>query len=124
MREETWELLKKYGVAYANVDEPLLPPEVHLTADFAYFRWHGRGKKPWFNYRYEKQELEPWVPKLEDTSKKVKKIFGYFNNHFHGYAPENALQLIERLGLLTEKHKRAVMKFSEKQIGLTDFFKG
>lgn len=26
MRDETWELLRKYGVAYANVDEPLLPP--------------------------------------------------------------------------------------------------
>jgi uncharacterized protein YecE (DUF72 family) len=124
MREETWELLKKYGVTYANVDEPLLPPEVHLTADFSYFRWHGKGKKPWFDYKYDKKELEPWVPKLEDTSKKVKKIFGYFNNHFHGYAPENALQLIERLGLLTEKQKRAMEKYSEKQIGLTDFFKG
>jgi hypothetical protein len=33
----TFELLKKYGVAYTNVDEPLLPPEVHLTADFTRF---------------------------------------------------------------------------------------
>jgi uncharacterized protein YecE (DUF72 family) len=64
----TWELLKKYGIAYANMDEPLLPPEVHLTADFAYFRWHGKGKRPWFDYRYEKEELEPWVPKIEDAS--------------------------------------------------------
>ncbi len=124
LREETWELLKKYGVAYANVDEPLLPPEVHLTADFSYIRWHGKGKKPWFDYKYDKKELEPWVLKLEDTSRKVKKIFGYFNNHFHGYAPENALQLIERIGLLTDKQKKALEKFSEKQIGLTDFFKG
>jgi len=38
MREETWRLLEKHDVAYCIVDEPLLPPEVHLTADFAYFR--------------------------------------------------------------------------------------
>ena len=122
MRDETWELLKKYGVAYTNVDEPLLPPEVHLTADFAYFRWHGRGKRPWFDYKYNKEELEPWIPKIDETSKKVKKVLGYFNNHFHGYAPENCLQLIERLGLLKEKQKRAKDKISEKQFGLTDFF--
>lgn len=35
MRDETWKLLEKYNVAYVNVDEPLLPPEVHLTADFS-----------------------------------------------------------------------------------------
>jgi uncharacterized protein YecE (DUF72 family) len=123
MRNETWELLNKYGVAYANVDEPLLPPEVHLTADFAYFRWHGKGKRPWFDYKYDKKELEPWVPKLEDASKKVKKILGYFNNHFHGYAPENCLNLIERLGLLTEKQRKAKDRISEKQVGLTGFLK-
>jgi len=123
MRDETWELLKKYGVAYANVDEPLLPPEVHLTADFAYFRWHGRGKRPWFDYKYTKEELAPWVPKLEQAATKVKKVFGYFNNHFHGYLPENCLHLIERLGLLTERQRKAREKISERQVGLTDFFR-
>ena len=33
MRNETWDLLKKYEVAYTIVDEPLLPSEVHLTAN-------------------------------------------------------------------------------------------
>jgi uncharacterized protein YecE (DUF72 family) len=59
MRDETWELLKKYGVAYANLDEPLLPPDVHVTADFAYFRWHRKRERPRFDHRYEKEELEP-----------------------------------------------------------------
>ena len=122
LRDQTWQLLKKYKVAYVNVDEPLLPPEVHLTSDFAYFRWHGRGKKPWFDYEYSKEELEPWVAKLEDASTKTKKVFGYFNNHFHGYAPENCLQLLERLGLLTERQKKAKKKARAKQSGITDFF--
>ena len=122
MRDETWSLLEKYKVAYVIVDEPLLPPEVHLTANFAYFRWHGRGESPWFDYRYSKDELEPWVPKVEKAAGKVKKVVGYFNNHFHGYAPENCLYLIERLGLLSNEQKKAKAKTSVKQSQLGSFF--
>lgn len=108
MRSETWDLLKKHRVAYTIVDEPLLPPEIHVTSKIAYFRWHGHGENPWFNYRYSKEELEPWIPKVKDTAKKVKKVYGYFNNHFHGYAPENCLQVLEMLGLLEEKQQEAM----------------
>jgi uncharacterized protein YecE (DUF72 family) len=122
MRDETWSLLEKYKVAYVIVDEPLLPPEVQLTADFAYFRWHGRGERPWFDYRYSKDELEPWIPKVEESARKVKKVVGYFNNHFHGYAPENCLYLIEKLGLLSEEQKKAKAKAASKQSQLGFFF--
>ncbi len=106
MNPEAWKLLEKHGAAYVNVDEPLLPPEVHLTSDFTYFRWHGRGEKPWFDYRYSKDELDEWVPKVRESASKVKKVYGYFNNHFHGYAPENCLQLLEKLGLLTADQRQ------------------
>jgi len=122
MRDETWRLLEKYHVAYTNVDEPLLPPEVHLTTDFAYFRWHGRGSKPWFDYRYKDEELDQWVPKVKNAAEKVKKVYGYFNNHFHGYAPENCMKLLEKLGLLTDQQLKARRKISQKQVGLTDYF--
>jgi uncharacterized protein YecE (DUF72 family) len=102
MREETWSLLEKYKVAYANVDEPLLPPELHATTDFTYIRWHGRGREIWFDYSYKREELEPWIPKLKEVSKQVKTVYGYFNNHYHGYAVENCLQVMEMLGLLNE----------------------
>jgi uncharacterized protein YecE (DUF72 family) len=51
------DLVKKYDVACTILDEPLLPPEVHLTIDFAYFRWHGKGENIWFDYRYSKEEI-------------------------------------------------------------------
>ena len=121
LREETWALLEKYGVAYVNVDEPLLPPEAHVTADFAYFRWHGRGKQPWFDYRYSEQELDEWVPKVEETARKVKKVYGYFNNHYHGYAPENCLYLLERLGLMSDEQKQAQAKTLSQQSRLSQF---
>lgn len=122
MKDETWALLKKYDVAYTIVDEPLLPPEVYLTANFAYFRWHGRGENVWFDYRYSTEELDRWVPKVQKTSKRVKKVYGFFNNHYHGYAPENCLYLLERLGLLSETQKQAQNKSRIKQAQLGAFF--
>ncbi len=107
MKNETWRLLKKYGVAYTIVDEPLLPPEVHVTSSFAYFRWHGHGTRPWFNYRYNMEELKPWIPKVRKIAGGVKKVYGYFNNHFHGYAVENCLQVLEMLGVLTPEQAKA-----------------
>jgi uncharacterized protein YecE (DUF72 family) len=107
IREETWKLLEKYRVAYTIVDEPLLPPEVHITSNIAYFRWHGQGTRPWYNYRYGPEELEPWTPKVKEAAEKVEKVYGYFNNHYHGYAVENCLQVLEMLGVLTSEQKEA-----------------
>jgi uncharacterized protein YecE (DUF72 family) len=107
MRDETWTLLRKYNVAYTIVDEPLLPPEIHLTSDIAYFRWHGRGTRPWYNYQYSSQQLEPWMPKVKEAEAKVKKVYGYFNNHYHGYAVENCLQVLEMLGIITPQQTEA-----------------
>jgi uncharacterized protein YecE (DUF72 family) len=122
LHEETWKLLSKYNVAYTVVDEPLLPPNIQITTDFAYFRWHGRGNKPWFNYLYKKEELEPWILKVRETSKKVKKVYGYFNNHFHGYAPENCLTLIQNILSLTSQQIEAKKRIDKKQVGLASFF--
>lgn len=105
MRSETWDLLESYNVAYVNVDEPLLPPEVHLTADFSYFRWHGHGSKVWFDYNYSREELERWVPKVKEAADSVKEAYCFFNNHYHGYAVENCLQIMEMLGVASEAQK-------------------
>jgi len=103
IRNETWALLEKCQVAYTIVDEPLLPPEVHITSRIAYFRWHGRGSRPWYDYRYPSNELEPWVCKVKEVAGKTNKTYGFFNNHFHGYAVENCIQIMEMLGVATPK---------------------
>jgi uncharacterized protein YecE (DUF72 family) len=125
MRQETWSLLEKYRVAYAIVDEPLLPPEVHVTSNVAYFRWHGRGTRPWFDYRYRPDELSPWVPQVQETVGKVEKVFGYFNNHYHGYAVENCLQVLQMLGHQTPQQALAKDKIDNyfKSLGKTREFK-
>ena len=80
-----------------------------------------RGERPWFDYRYSKEELDVWVPKVQEAAKRVKKVYGYFNNHYHGYAPENCLKLIEKLGLLSEEQKRAKERTASKQVQLGSF---
>ncbi len=39
-------------------------------------------------------ELDAWVPKVQEAANGVKKVFGYFNNHYHGYAPRIAFSLL------------------------------
>jgi len=119
MTGETWKLLENYKVAYTVVDEPLLPPEIHVTADFAYVRWHGRGKRPWYNYLYKPEELEPWIPKIKQISDATETTYGYFNNHFHGYAVENCLQVLEMLGDLSPEQaeaKKAADEYLESKV--------
>ena len=61
-------------------------------------------------------------------SKKVKRIYGYFNSHFHGYAVENCLQVLEMLGVLTPEQDEAKKRVEEhlnlkmKKSSLDQFF--
>jgi len=113
LREETWRMLREHNVAYCVVDEPSLPPEVHVTANFAYFRWHGRNRRPWYNYRYSEDELKEWVPKLKEASGKVEKTYGYFNNHFHGYAVENCIEFMQMLNIAKPEHDQIKKRIIE-----------
>jgi len=99
LRDEVWSYLRSKNVANVIVDEPLLPPDTVTTADFAFIRWHGHGSRPWYNYRYSEKELDGWVPKVKEVTTRVKKTFGYFNNHFSGFAVENSLRMMEKLGV-------------------------
>jgi uncharacterized protein YecE (DUF72 family) len=99
LREEVWSFLRGRNVANVIVDEPLLPPDTVVTADFAFIRWHGRGTRPWYNYRYSEKELDVWVPKVKEVVSRVERTYGYFNNHFRGFAVENSLKMMEKLGV-------------------------
>ena len=108
MNDRTWKILAKYETAYCIVDEPLLTPELHVTSPISYIRWHGRGKGLWYDYRYTREELQQWVPRINEVSKNSGKTFGIFNNHFHGYAIENCLQMMKMLNIATSTQERAL----------------
>lgn len=99
MVEEAFDLLAVHRLAYTIVDEPLLPPTPRVTAKTAYVRWHGHGKDPWYDYRYGDEELAAWVPRVQAVAAQADDVYGFWNNHYHGYAPENCLQVLEMLGV-------------------------
>jgi uncharacterized protein YecE (DUF72 family) len=101
LRHETWDLLKKCNIANTIVDEPLLPADTVVTADFSFIRFHGQGKAPWYNYRYSDKEIKLWAPKVKEVEAATAHAYTYFNNHFRGNAPENALKLLRELGKAT-----------------------
>ena len=103
--QKVWSLIEDYGIAHVIVDEPKLPIDLRVTADFSYIRWHGHGENPWFNYRYSLEELEPWVPRLEQVTNSVETTFGYFNNHFSGNAPLNAFQMLSLMNTINPKQQ-------------------
>ena len=115
-RKKVYSLLEKHNVANTIVDEPLLPVDLTTTADFAFIRWHGRGKRVWYDYRYSEEELEPWVERVDDLSAKLKKVYGYFNNHFNGAAVENSLSFLTKIGQATSKQKEILDQMREKRL--------
>jgi len=115
LNSQILQLLEKYNAAYTAVDEPLLPPDVYVTSDIVYIRWHGKGEQPWYNYHYKTEELKPWVPKVKVAAQKAEKVFGYFNNHYHAYAVKNCLEMAEMLEVITTEQK-IVKKTVEERI--------
>lgn len=113
-KADALDLLRVHNVAITIVDEPLLPTDTTTTADFAFVRWHGRGDRPWYNYRYRQDELRGWSKKVEAIATKTKKVYGYFNNHFRGYAVENSLQMMGMLGSSNDEQRKLLAQVSKK----------
>lgn len=106
--KETYSLLQKYNVSNTIVDEPLLPVDLSVTSDHVFIRWHGHGKNVWYNYEYSDQELTPWVERVKKVSGEAKRVYGYFNNHFHGSAVLNSIEMLMKLGIASEKQKETL----------------
>ncbi|MEF8879493.1 MAG: DUF72 domain-containing protein [Candidatus Thermoplasmatota archaeon] len=87
--KEVYQILRDYDVGYCIVSCPDLPTHFETTSDFAYIRWHGEDE--WYRTSYTKQQLDEWAKKIKKLD--VNEIYGYFNNDYQGFAPENCSQL-------------------------------
>ena len=120
MDPETLEVLRERNVANVLLDGPGQPITKEETADHAYVRFHGRNADIWFgqekeeedhrlnryDYLYEKKQLDPWVPRINEAAIKAAKVRVYFNNHARAKAIKNAFQLMDMLlGEHASKHK-------------------
>ena len=104
--EGTLRYFTQKGVAFCNIDQPILGkaviPSAQVTSQVGYVRLHGRNYDQWFdsdsgndryNYLYTQPELDKWKGLIDIVAGKAQKTFVVTNNHFEGKAAVNALQL-------------------------------
>ncbi len=109
--ENTAKTLRESNVSWVQIDEPKfsssIAAEVPLTSVFAYLRFHGRNAEMWwqgdsetrYKYIYSPEEIEELSGRVKKTAENTKLTFAFFNNHWQGYAPRNAVDLQKSLQL-------------------------
>lgn len=111
--QRTLSFLESNNIPLTSVDMPQgfrssMPPIAAATArDIAYVRFHGRNTQEWdkphatatprFAYRYSRQELAGWVPKIRELSARAEQVHVLLNNCYRDYAVANAKDLGELL---------------------------
>ncbi|MGG4169583.1 DUF72 domain-containing protein [Rossellomorea vietnamensis] len=116
-REKTLSFMEKEGWIHSICDEPQagegsVPRVLEATNEGAtLIRFHGRNLYGWnkpngedwrevrYLYRYNRAELEEWIPHLHQLHERSKDLYILFNNNSGGDAADNAKELIELLGL-------------------------
>ncbi len=117
LRDRSWSddlatarLLAQSNACWVRLDEPhferSIAAELPQTTDMAYFRFHGRNRKMWwkgdnetrYRYLYSPQEIAELAQRIKMAAEQAKLTFVLFNNHWKGYAPRNAIQMIRQLG--------------------------
>ncbi|MFW9965849.1 MAG: DUF72 domain-containing protein [Candidatus Thorarchaeota archaeon] len=125
IRSRVWRLLEDYQIAHVIVDEPRLPVNMRVTTDFVYVRLHGHGSNPWYNYCYSDTELHEWSDRLNVLADENEYVYTFFNNHFYGYGPTNALQILEMLNRISpiqkNKLERMLPQLAKNQTTLDEF---
>ena len=113
--ESTADFLRENNMAWVQIDEPKfstsVAAEVPVTADMAYFRFHGRNARDWwsgdtetrYRYLYSAEEIDGLAERVKAAGEKARILFAFFNNHWQAYAPRNANDLKKALRLPFEQ---------------------
>jgi uncharacterized protein YecE (DUF72 family) len=94
---EAYDLLRRHGVATVYADTAGRWPRVDEdTAGFRYVRLHG--DRELYASGYTDRALDEWTARCQRWADAGQDVFVYFDNDMKGYAPHDAMRLIERLG--------------------------
>lgn len=94
---EATEVLRHHGVATVLADTAGRWPKVDEdTGSIRYVRLHG--DKELYASGYTDRSLAGWAEKCRTWSAAGQDVFVYFDNDMKGYAPHDAMRLIDRLG--------------------------
>jgi uncharacterized protein YecE (DUF72 family) len=109
--ENTAQFLRENNITWVQIDEPKFPSsiaaDIPVTAEMAYFRFHGRNAEMWwkgdsesrYKYLYSSEEINELADRVKAGSEKADLTFVLFNNHWQGYAPRNAVDIMKALQL-------------------------
>ncbi|OGO17364.1 MAG: hypothetical protein A2Z14_11890 [Chloroflexi bacterium RBG_16_48_8] len=110
VKEEIFQLLNDLNLGYCCVDEPqlpgLMPPVAVATGPLAYVRFHGRNEEKWwqhefawerYDYTYSTDELNEWIPKIQDLNDQAPLTLVYANNHYKGQSVDTINKLKQLL---------------------------
>ncbi|MEO7078212.1 MAG: DUF72 domain-containing protein [Rhodococcus sp. (in: high G+C Gram-positive bacteria)] len=93
---EAVSLLRENGIAFVVADSAGKYPYVETpTADLMYVRLHGADEL--YASGYTEEALDGWAAKIAAWSEQGLDVHVYFDNDAKGFAPFDAMKLIERL---------------------------
>ncbi len=95
--DEAYDLMKKHNAAFCIYELGDVQTPNIVTADFIYVRLHGPHGK--YKGSYSTEALEKWNELFQGWMKEGKDVYCYFDNDDSGYAPKNALKILEISGL-------------------------
>jgi len=90
-RQETYDLLRRFGVGLCIHDWQGEQSPTELTAGFTYIRFHGATGR--YQGEYTDDMLVKWADLIASWRPKLDQIYVYFNNDVGGHAIRNALTL-------------------------------
>jgi uncharacterized protein YecE (DUF72 family) len=119
-REQTLRFLEKEKLVHVVCDEPqagegsvpIVPVVTH--PDHVLVRFHGRNRSGWtasgrsneewrkvrYAYRYSREELAEWVPRIETMKQQTRQVTLLFNNNSEGDAVDSARMMMDLLGVV------------------------
>ncbi len=111
-RASAYQFLRDIQVGFCNLDQPQVSysigPTKKVTSKIGYLRLHGRNVKEWFregagrdarfDYLYNDFELFELTERIRQISQEAEETYVITNNHYHGKAVCNALELKAKLG--------------------------
>jgi uncharacterized protein YecE (DUF72 family) len=95
-RDETYELLDRYGASFCVQDMPGSASERVAVGPIAYVRFHGGEGKYWG--RYSDEGLLSWTDWIVRQAREGRPVWCYFNNDIHGHAIDDARTLKSMVG--------------------------
>ncbi|MBW1917719.1 MAG: DUF72 domain-containing protein [Deltaproteobacteria bacterium] len=110
-RPEVRQFLHDQHLEFCNIDQPqvsyALGTTNWVTGNVGYLRLHGRNRRAWFgklndpharyDYLYDSHELAQLEHRARELAAQATETYLIFNNHPHGQAVANALEMIKRL---------------------------